>query len=61
MSDLDGSPLTGDPLSGDVLALVAAIRPVRVLGLHPAPRPGHPGPAATRTMPAPDDAADDEA
>jgi hypothetical protein len=39
MSELDGSPLTGDPRSADVLALVAAIRPVRPLAasLPPAP------------------------
>ncbi|GEA88674.1 hypothetical protein [Cellulomonas cellasea] len=44
MSELDGSPLTGDPRSPDVLALVAAIRPVRPLGAHPSagPAPGVP-------------------
>ncbi|MFS0698729.1 hypothetical protein AB6N24_02035 [Cellulomonas sp. 179-A 4D5 NHS] len=40
MSDLDGSPLTGDPRSADVLALVAAIRPVRPLAAHLASTPG---------------------
>lgn len=39
MSDLDGSPLTGDPSAPDVLALVAAIRPVRPLAARPEPAP----------------------
>ncbi|WP_258727020.1 hypothetical protein [Cellulomonas sp. NS3] len=53
MSDLDGSPLTGDPRSADVLALVAAIRPVRPLAARLPPAPSSGAPAGSSSPPGP--------